>query len=131
MNRQTGVCPPLFYACSDALNGKFGTYGKTSVSLDTGWSASYCDVIYMGKIAILQVNTLKKSSAATGWQTFATLPNGLKPKERILWVFVDDSTYSSGSGKIAEVRLNTDGTMQVYGPQTTSSYWGGFVYIIE
>ena len=107
-----------------ALSNK-NTY---SITLSSGWSAGTCEVVNIGKVCILQVNQLKTTTTSSGWKQAGTLDANVQPSGRIWGYFACDTSLSAGKASVAEVRVNTDRTVEVYAPQANEAYWGGFAY---
>ena len=100
-----------------------------SITLASGFSATINEVVKTGRVCIVQVNGLTTSTTRSGWYQVGTLPSKATPSGRILGTFVCDNSLSGGKAPVAEVRVNTDGSIEVYSPQSGEKYWGGFTYI--
>ena len=107
-----------------------GNSASANLTLSSGWSGTTYEVQSTNNIGIIQLNGLTTGTTKTGWQTVATLPSGLWPKSRTLGVLACDNSMSSGKTSVAECRINTDGEVQIYAPQASEKYWGGFSYLI-
>jgi hypothetical protein len=107
-----------------ALSNK-NTY---SITLNSGWSASTNEVVKIGKVCILQVNQLKTTTTSSGWVKAGTLDANVQPSGRIWGYFACDTSLSAGKTSVAEVRVNTDRSVEIYSPQANEAYWGGFAY---
>ena len=89
-----------------------------------GWTDSGRAVYAVGHIGFINVNNLKRSAASGGWSTALTLPSGITCKATTYGYFANDSTSSS----IVEVKVNTDGAIQVYSPAANVPYWGCIIF---
>lgn len=101
------------------------------ITLSSGWSANVYDVTKVGNVCILQVNGLKTATTSGGWVAAGTLNANVKPSSRIMGYLSCDTSMTAGKSPIAEVRVNTDRTFELYAPQANEAYWGGFIYFCD
>lgn len=102
-----------------------------AISLSSGWSSNTYEVVKIGRVCIIQFNGLQRTSTASGWTTVGTVDSNVTPSGRILGYLSCDSELSAGKTTIAECRINTDKTLEIYAPQSNIKYWGGFVYFCD
>lgn len=107
------------------------TKNAYSVSLGTGWSATINEVIKIGRVCILQFNGLQVTSTATGWTNVGTVDSNVTPSGRIFGYLSCDNQMTAGQTTVAECRVNTDRTVDIYAPQSDIRYWGGFTYFCD
>ena len=90
-------------------------------------STAILDGVRYGKVCKITFN-INVTTVSNGWVTVATIPAGYIPVIRQYGICAIDSTVSAGEGKIAEVRVDTNGELQIYTP-IAKAYWGGITYM--
>lgn len=80
------------------------------------------NVIYIPRITFAISGNL-----GSGWQVVANMPVGFAPAHINQLVIVNDNTVdpNTGYGMISQIRINTDGTIEVWNPKNNMNLWGG------
>ena len=112
-----------------ALNDKIPTSVTFYGTAATGVTATNLSGRAYGKVCSLNIH-VKRSSSASGWTTVATLPSEYKPAIQKFGLLADDDSFSGGSGSVGEVRVTTDGEIQIFSP-SSHTYWGGITYVCK
>lgn len=112
-----------------ATYNSFNSRNTYSITLNSGWTCSNAkEVVKIGRVCILQFNGLTTSSTGSGWVTVGTVDENVTPSGRILGYLACDNAMSAGKTTVAECRINTNKTIEIYAPQSGTTYWGGFMY---
>ena len=98
----------------------------SNLTLQSGWSSTERYAVKTGRVVTLHVRGLKRSSAASGWNTAFTLPTSLIPaNEDQLGIMANDTD----TGSIFECKVSTSGNFQIYDPKASKAIWGSITYI--
>ena len=81
-------------------------------------------------MGIIQYNGLTTSTTVSGWTTVGTMGDNVVAYKRTWGFLACDNSMSSGRTTVAECRVNTDGTIDIYSPQAGEKYWGGFAFFL-
>jgi len=107
-----------------------GNITVSSITAASGFSASTAEVQVSGNMGIIQYNGLTTSTTASGWTKVGTIGDSVVAYKRTWGYLMCDNSMSSGRSSVAECRVNTDGTIEVYNPQGGEKYWGGFAFFL-
>ena len=107
-----------------------GNITVSSITAAAGFSASTAEVQVGGNMGIIQYNGLTTSTTASGWTKVGTMGDSVVAYKRTWGYLMCDNSMSSGRSTVAECRVNTDGTIEVYNPQAGEKYWGGFAFFL-
>lgn len=109
------------------------TIFDAELTLASGFTASAKYVYKCSHIASVRFADLMASTTDnSGWVTVLTLPNNVIPKWEQNGYLSNDTDYSTTEGgQVFQVKVKTNGDIQVYKPQASKKMWGGMTFICE
>lgn len=107
------------------------TIFDAELTLASGFTASAKYVYKCSHIASVRFADLMASTTDnSGWVTVLTLPNNVIPKWEQNGYLSNDTDYSTTEGgQVFQVKVKTNGDIQVYKPQASKKMWGGITFI--
>ena len=104
----------------------------TACTVASGYAADIFNVTRYGHSAHLQINSLiSESTTATSWETVGTLPNTFAPQCEHYGALFNDTTFTTDGHTMYEVKILTNGDIQVWRPKANTKMWGGITFLCK